>query len=98
MSLINDNFNTGLSSSESDKIYIENRVKLIGQRVEVLNKLCTDLDPYQEIPASYLQVLADFGINEATDPFQVTNQLVVLLEESIEELQNLERARHQTNN
>ena len=90
MTLINDNFNTGTSQAESEKVFIENRVNLLTDRVESLNKLCSDLDPYKDIPASAQEKLSEFGIYEYSDPFAVTNKLVVLLEESIEELQKLQ--------
>ena len=90
MTLINDNFNTGAPVQESEKIFIDNRLKLINEKVEKLNLLCTDLDPYKEIPTQFQKELNNIGIFELNDPFVVTNKLVILLEESIEELHQLE--------
>ena len=93
MSLINDTFNSGTPVTESDRVFIENRVKLLTQRVEILNDLCTNLDPYKDIPVKFQEALGEFGIYETSDPFTVTNKLVILLEESIEELQKLEESK-----
>ena len=76
--------------SSLEKIFIENRLKLVSHKVEVLNKLCTNLDPYTNIPAACQKELNNLGIFELKDPFVVTNKLVILLEESVEELQELE--------
>ena len=91
MSLIGDNFNTGLDISNSDLVYRDNRIALLKERVENLNKLCSELDPYKEIPLAYQETLVSLGVREFDDPFTVTNKLVTLLEDSIEELQSLEK-------
>lgn len=98
MSLINDNFNTGTSLSESDVIYTENRMRLLEERVSKLNNLCSVLDPYQEIPENIKSALLEFHITDTSNPFEVTNKLVVLLEGSIDELQKLEKSKKVINN
>ena len=58
-------------------------------RISELNQLCANLDPYATIDEEEIKVLKKFNIQNWQDPFKLTNQLVLLLEDSIEELHRL---------
>lgn len=86
--LIPDNFNTpGLGVPFSDK-----KLRLEELRVKAarLNALASDLDPYQELSDENRAELKAVGVLVLDDPFAITNQLVVILEDTIEELHRLE--------
>lgn len=55
-------------------------------RIQKLSDICQDLNPYQEISAELQIRLSEFHILELSDPFKVTNTLLMLLEDSIDEL------------
>tara|TARA_R110002049_G_scaffold263586_1_gene439782 strand:- start:109 stop:402 length:294 start_codon:yes stop_codon:yes gene_type:complete len=86
--LIPDHFNTpGLSASLSDK---KLRAQVLKARVESLNNLAENLDPYSKLSPETQNELKALGILVLDDPFAITNQLVVILEDSVEELHKLE--------
>lgn len=60
-------------------LFLENRIKKLGE-------ICNDLNPYQPIAPEFKLKLREFNIVEATDPFHVTNALLRLLEDAINEL------------
>ncbi len=60
-------------------IYLENRIKVLGD-------ICTELNPYAPISDELKMRLMDFNILELSDPFKVTNTLLMLLEDTIDEL------------
>lgn len=63
-----------------DKIdYLEARIKLLGD-------ICTEINPYEAISEELKMKLLDFNILELNDPFKVTNKLLMLLEDTINEL------------
>ncbi|TDJ03620.1 MAG: hypothetical protein E2O68_09770 [Deltaproteobacteria bacterium] len=45
-----------------------------------LVKICRELDPFGPIPPEDEKVLRDFGINDFSDPFAVTKELLKLLD------------------
>jgi hypothetical protein len=57
------------------------------KRVQELRQICDQLDPYSPIPKRMQKKLAKYQINELNNPFEVTNRLLLLLEDSLEELQ-----------
>ena len=53
------------------------------QATLVLEQLCAELDPYQELPEEVLPLLRNLGLQDFLgDPFKLTNELLVLLENS----------------
>jgi len=62
--------------------YLENRIKNLGD-------ICNELNPYLPIAPEFKILLREFNIVDATDPFHVTNALLRLLEDSINELHTL---------
>lgn len=86
--LIPDHFNTpGLSAPFSDK---KLRFAELQNKVLKLNAIAETLDPYKEIPLETQEELKSLGILVLDDPFAITNQLVVILEDTVEELHKLE--------
>ncbi len=86
--LISDHFNTpGLNTLFSDK-----KLRLVELRNKVLklNAMAETLDPYKEIPLETQDELKSLGVLVLDDPFAITNQLVVILEDTVEELHKLE--------
>lgn len=63
--------------------------KIMAQRAAQLKEICDQLDPYQPLSPAMQQQLQQFGINDFSDPFQITNQLLLLLEDTLTELHNL---------
>lgn len=51
-------------------------------KLNKLKYLCLHFDPYQEeIPPQILKLLAEFGVDpKQSDPFEITNQLLLMLD------------------
>ena len=58
-------------------------------RIQKLSDICQDLNPYLEVSPELQLRLSEFHILELSDPFKVTNTLLMLLEDSIDELHML---------
>jgi hypothetical protein len=62
------------------------------QRADVLKQLCLDLDPYAPLKDDQLDVLENLGLlglgdyKENVDPFRLTNQLILSMEDTLEEI------------
>jgi hypothetical protein len=61
-------------------------IRSLEKRIEVLGDICNELNPYAPISAEFKLKLREFNILDASDPFHVTNALLRLLEDSINEL------------
>lgn len=59
--------------------YLENRIKL-------LESICAEINPYESISNELKLKLLDFNILDLNDPFKVTNSLLMLLEDTIDDL------------
>ena len=69
-----------IQSQNDEKIlYLENRIKKLGE-------ICNNLNPYLPITDEFKLGLKEFNIMEFNDPFQITNALLMLLEDTIDEL------------
>jgi hypothetical protein len=64
----------------------EETIKYLESRIESLSQICQELNPYVEIPNELKMRLLDYNILDLSDPFKVTNQLLILLEDTIDEL------------
>lgn len=71
--------NPAFSQNEDKILYLEERIKKLGD-------ICNDLNPYMPITAEFKLRLREFNILEFDDPFKITNALLILLEDSIDEL------------
>lgn len=65
------------------------RILFLEERIKKLGTICNDLNPYQPISAEFKLMLREFNIIDATDPFHVTNALLRLMEDSINELHKI---------
>lgn len=65
------------------------KIKYLESRIESLSLICQELNPYAEIPDDLKIRLLNYNILELMDPFKVTNQLLMLLEDSIDELHRI---------
>lgn len=70
-------------SASSPKI---RRVTRLEKKLQRLKDLCQNLDPYKPLDAKLVKELEYFKIYEHNDPFRVTNQLLILMEDMLEEL------------
>ena len=67
----------------------KNRVKILENNIGILNKLCSCLNPYKDITDEQKKLLEKFHIHDFHDPFAVTNKLLVILEDFVEEYRGL---------
>lgn len=74
-----ENCTDGLSGNQEKIQYLEERIKKLGD-------ICNELNPYLPIATEFKMRLREFNIVEASDPFHVTNALLRLLEDAINEL------------
>lgn len=65
---------------------LEEKVRELEARVKKLSDICTELNPYAPITDDLKMRLMDFHILDLSDPFKVTNTLLMLLEDTIDEL------------
>ena len=65
------------------------RIEELSNTIEDLNWLCKELDPYQPLDKEMTDKLSSYGIFEIDNPFMITNKLVFILENSVEELISL---------
>ena len=86
---VNETLNSSAPNLNSDLVYKLKKIEFLEQKIDELNDLCGGMDPYNEVGESEKKRLLEFGIEENADPFEITNRLVVMLEDSIEELQKL---------
>ena len=72
--------------------YLSNTDKVLQlkERIKRLSDICQDLNPYEEISLDLKNRLAEFHILDLADPFKITNTLLILLEDSIDELHLLQ--------
>lgn len=68
----------------------QKRVERLESLIEKLNTICSNLDPYNPIPSKMRAMIEELDIIKIDDPFTLTNQLVVLLEDAVEELHSLD--------
>lgn len=78
-------------SEAQNLLPLKARIELLEEKVTKLKIICDELDPYGEIPKHLSEKLAEFQIIDLFDPFKVTNQLLILLEDSLEELEILKK-------
>lgn len=66
-------------------------IKDLKEKVSKLKKICQELNPYMPINEKIKKDLEQFNIYDTSDPFIITNKLLVLLEDSIDELNGLKQ-------
>ncbi len=65
---------------------LDEKVQELEARIKKLSDICTELNPYAPITDDLKMRLMDFHILDLSDPFKVTNTLLMLLEDTIDEL------------
>jgi hypothetical protein len=80
------------SNQENHKnfhIVNDEKISELKARIQKLSAICQDLNPYKSVSPELQSRLAEFSILELSDPFKVTNMLLIQLEDSIDELHML---------
>jgi hypothetical protein len=62
------------------------KIQKLEERIKKLSAICNELNPYQPVGKEFQQRLKEFNIYEYEDPFKITNALLILLEDTIDEL------------
>ncbi len=88
---VGETFNTPNSLLSSDEMHREARVSFLEEQIAELEDICQHVDPAKPLSEELKERLAKFQITEYFDPFIITNKLVVLLEDYIEELHSLQK-------
>lgn len=65
---------------------LEDTIAELEARIKKLSDICTELNPYEPISESMKMRLLDLNILDFSDPFKITNTLLMLLEDTIDEL------------
>lgn len=73
-----------------EQLPLEEQILNLKKRISLLNNICNELNPYKPICNDLKDKLNKFHIIDFEDPFIITNKLLVLLEDSIEELHSLQ--------
>ncbi len=60
----------------------------LDRKIEELKKLCGELDPFNKISKGHKKLLTKYGLNEIADPFELSNRLILLVENAIMEQLN----------
>ena len=83
---ISDKDNFASINANKDLIIRDERYILeLESKINKLKSLCQVIDPYSQMSDKILANLEDVGITETYDPFSITNQLLFMLENSIQE-------------
>ncbi len=78
------NKNTGNYNSP-----IETEIAKLEQQLTDLKFLCDNLDPYAAINPDHIDLIKKYQIKDLDNPFAITNQLLTLVENTIEKLENI---------
>lgn len=65
---------------------LQEKILELEARIKMLGDICSEINPYEAIPDDLKMRLMDFNILNLDDPFKVTNTLLMLLEDTIDEL------------
>jgi hypothetical protein len=79
----NDNVTISHFSPDQEKIAA---IAILEARIKKLGDICNELNPYAPVSKEFQLRLREFNIMEFEDPFKITNALLRLLEDSIDEL------------
>ena len=65
---------------------LQEKIDSLEARIKLLDDICTEINPYEAITDELKMKLMNFNILELSDPFKVTNTLLMLLEDTMDEL------------
>jgi hypothetical protein len=68
---------------------IEAEIANLEQQLTDLKFLCDNLDPYAAINPDHIALIKKYKIKDLDNPFAITNQLLTLVENTIEKLEKL---------
>ena len=68
---------------------LEVRIKQCEAKISDLKHFCDHFDPYKELSGKDISFLKKYEILAPYDPFIITNKLLMLMENTIEELEEL---------
>ncbi len=68
----------------------QEKIEALKARIQKLGDICNELNPYGPVAEVFKMRLREFNIMEFEDPFKITNALLRLLEDSVDELHVLE--------
>ena len=61
-------------------------ISQLKSRAQTLRRLCEDLDPYSPLTKEEKGLLESLGVFDYNDPFQLTNELIMRMEDTLEEI------------
>ncbi len=61
-------------------------ISQLKSRAQTLRRLCEDLDPYSPLTHKEKELLESLGVFDYNDPFQLTNELIMRMEDTLEEI------------
>ena len=65
---------------------LQEKITELEARIKMLSDICNEINPYEQIPDELKMKMMDFNIVDFSDPFKITNTLLMLLEDTIDEL------------
>lgn len=80
---------TNTTSSTSIDFFKNEKIEILEAKIAKLNKICDEVNPYQELSEEMKNQLRELGILEFSNPFHITNTLVMILEDTIDELHQI---------
>lgn len=84
--------NKSLESDKQTSVFsspLSETIEVLEARIKKLSDICNELNPYAPVDESFKKRLREFNIMEFEDPFKITNALLRLMEDSIDELHQL---------
>lgn len=73
-------------------------ISQLKSRAQTLRRLCEDLDPYSPLSKEEQELLESLGVYSYNDPFQLTNELIMKMEDTLEEILKREEKSRSTPN
>lgn len=61
-------------------------LKELNGRASALREMCLKIDPYQPLTNGEKLELEELGIKNIDDPFRLTNELILKMEDTLEEI------------
>lgn len=61
-------------------------ISQLKSRAQLLRELCENLDPYAPLTKEERDLLESLGVYNYEDPFQLTNELIMKMEDTLEEI------------
>lgn len=61
-------------------------------KADQLKNICLNLDPYAPMSEAEVETLKSLGLKELEDPFRLTNELILRMENLLEEIESRKEA------